>query len=243
MSITVGIDLGTTNSAVAIHDGESPRLILNDVGSNLTPSAIWEDPSGKLVFGSVAYQKAGAASRFKRSMGSNTSFEVGTHSLSPEECSALVLRKLVVDAERSLGDEISSAVITVPANWKDAPRRATETAGRLAGLKVERLINEPTAAAMAYGLRADADGKTIAVYDLGGGTFDITLLRVRERVFDVLTSCGDEKLGGLDFDKRILELVMSRIEQQSGSRLPPVGGRAPKMELGIRVIELRGEAG
>ena len=237
MGTTVGIDLGTTNSAVAVLEGKTPRMVLSDSGSNVTPSAIWGSPSGELVVGAVAYRKAGSVRRFKRDMGSDTALQLGDRALSPEDASSLILRKLVEDAEKTLRKNVDSAVITVPANWKDGPRRATEAAGRLAGLRVERLINEPTAAAMAYGMREDADGKTIAVYDLGGGTFDITLLRIHQKVFDVITSNGDERLGGTDFDMKLMRLVLERLTGRTGYSVPPDSSQDDKMRQRMRDLE------
>ena len=151
---------------------------------------------------------------------------------------SLILRKLVEDAERTLRQPVDSAVITVPANWKDGPRRATEAAGRLAGLKVERLINEPTAAAMAYGMRDDADGKTIAIYDLGGGTFDISILRIHQKVFDVVTSNGDDRLGGVDFDQKLMALIFNRLKDRTGFSTPSEDDADDKMRQRLRDLEL-----
>jgi len=163
---------------------------------------------------------------------------VGDRILSPEECSSLILRQLKEDVERYLRESIEDVVITVPANWKDTQRRATWTAGKLAGLNVTRLINEPTAAAMAYGLRPDAEGKTIAVYDLGGGTFDITILKIRGRVFDVLTSEGDDHLGGMDFDTKLLLMVLEDLKRKHGYVLSPLGQRDAELEKRIRGLEV-----
>jgi molecular chaperone DnaK len=238
MGITVGIDLGTTNSGVAVLEGGRPRMILNDAGANITPSAVWQQPTGEICVGGVAYKKAGSARRFKRMMGSDSVLRVGDADLAPEEASSLILRKLVEDAEKVLRQTVDAAVITVPANWKDGPRRATEAAGRLAGLRVERLINEPTAAAMAYGLRDDADGKTIAVYDLGGGTFDVTILRIQQKVFDIVTSSGDDMLGGTDFDLKLQALVLERLTSRTGYAPPAWDAADDKMRQRLRDLEM-----
>ena len=241
MGVTVGIDLGTTNSSVAFLEGNAPRMILNDTGGNITPSAVWESPTAELIVGSVAYKKGGAARRFKRMMGGAEGLTVGDRQLAPEDVSSLILRKLVEDAEKTLREKVDAAVITVPANWKDGPRRATEAAGRLAGLRVERLINEPTAAAMAFGMREDADGKTIAVYDLGGGTFDISLLRIHQKVFDVITSSGDDCLGGVDFDLMLMNLVTSRLKENQGYALLPEESQDERMRQRVRDLEYQCE--
>jgi len=237
MGVTVGIDLGTTFSAVAMLESNSPRLIRNEFERTLTPSAIWEAPSGEIYVGDQAYENAGSVRRFKRDMGTNVKLRLGERILKPEEASSLVLRKLIDDAARTMRDQIEAAVITVPANWKDGPRRATEVAGRLAGLRVERLINEPTAAAMAYGMRDDAEGKAIAVYDLGGGTFDVTLLRIHQRVFDIITSVGDDRLGGADFDLKIMKMILERLKQKSGYELPPPEAQDEKIRKSVRALE------
>ena len=216
MTRIVGIDLGTSTSEIAVFELGKPRVILNREGRAVTPSAVWESPSGELIAGGQAYEQAGSVREFKRQMGDRERLKIGAHALAPEECSALLLRYLLQYAEEDLGEEIDRAVITVPASWKDDPRRATEEAGQLAGLRVERLINEPTAAAMAFGSRPEAEGKTIAVYDLGGGTFDVTILRIHDKVFDVVTSVGDPHLGGSDIDKLVMEYVIQQIAASSG---------------------------
>src|SRR6478672_617406 len=175
MGTIVGIDLGTSTSEIAVFDFGKPAIIKNSESRPITPSAVFQSPSGELVVGEEAYQQWNAVTEFKRHMGEEGKLAIGSQALSPEECSALLLRYLLKCFQETRQEEVERAVITVPANWKDGPRRATLEAGRLAGIKVERLINEPTAAAMAFGARPEAEGKTIAVYDLGGGTFDVTI--------------------------------------------------------------------
>ena len=217
MGRIVGIDLGTSTSEIAVHDHGASRVIANPRGYTVTSSAIWQDPSGILKVGDEAKGQPGAAIEFKREMGvPDHLVAIGNRRLPPEECSSLILRHLLDYASDDLQERPKRAVITVPAKWKERPRRATEAAGHLAGLKVERLINEPTAAALAFGMSTDADGQTIAVYDLGGGTFDITLLTTRHRVFDVLTSEGDERLGGTDFDRLLMDWCLSQTEKKTG---------------------------
>lgn len=217
MGRTVGIDLGTSTSAIAVYDHGLSRVIANPRGHTVTSSSIWQDPSGVLKVGDEAKGQPEAAIEFKREMGNSQHLvSIGGQQLPPEECSSLILRHLLDYATDDLQEKPESAVITVPAKWKERPRRATEAAARLAGLKVERLINEPTAAALAFGMSTDADGQTIAVYDLGGGTFDITLLTTRHRVFDVLTSEGDERLGGTDFDRVLIDWCLLQTENETG---------------------------
>jgi molecular chaperone DnaK len=207
----VGIDLGTSTSEIAVFEFGKPTIVKNREGNAITPSAIFQQPNGELVVGEAAYSNAGAVREFKRKMDTEERLQVGSRHLLPEECSALLLRYLLASFEEERQVEVDRAVITVPANWKDTPRRATMEAGRLAGIKVERLINEPTAAAMAFGARPEAEGKTIAVYDLGGGTFDVTILRIQDKVFDVVTSVGDDRLGGSDIDALLMQHVIQQL--------------------------------
>lgn len=200
----VGIDLGTTNSLVAYWDGGKPRLIANSVGSYLTPSVISVDDNGAIYVGEIAKQRLVShpqlsVSSFKRKMGSKAKIELGKYSYSPEELSGLVLKQLKLDAESELGEPVDSAVISVPAYFNDAQRKATKIAGELAGLRVERLINEPTAAAIAYGIHEKYRESNIIVIDLGGGTFDVSVLELFEGVMEVHASAGDNYLGGEDF--------------------------------------------
>ena len=225
MGRIVGIDLGTSTSEIAVYENGAPRVVLNPRDRAVTPSAIWQDSSGELRVGDDAKGQPDAAVEFKREMGSSKyTVAFMDRRLTPEECSCLILRHLLDYATDDLQERPVRAVITVPAKWKEGPRRATEAAGRMAGLQVERLINEPTAAAIAFGVNTDSDGQTIAVYDLGGGTFDITLLKTRHRVFEVLTSEGDARLGGTDFDRLLMDWCLKQTEKDTRflpSRLDP----------------------
>jgi molecular chaperone HscC len=200
----VGIDLGTTNSLIGCYGETGPRLFTNGLGSVLTPSVVSVDESGLVIVGQpardrlVSHPQASVAS-FKRWMGTSRESCLGGHNFRPEELSALILRSLIADAEAAVGETISEAVISVPAYFSDAQRNATRAAGELAGIRVERLINEPTAAALAYGLREKSDGAHFLVFDLGGGTFDVSVLEMFEGVVEVHASAGDNFLGGEDF--------------------------------------------
>lgn len=200
----VGIDLGTTNSLIGCYDESGPRLFTNALGSFLTPSVVSVDDTGQVIVGQAACDRLvshphASVGGFKRWMGTSRESQLGTHSFRPEELSALILRSLIADAEAALGEKVSEAVISVPAYFSDAQRKATRTAGELAGIQVERLINEPTAAALAYGLRENADSANFLVFDLGGGTFDVSVLEMFEGVVEVHASAGDNFLGGEDF--------------------------------------------
>ncbi|KQZ72369.1 2-alkenal reductase [Rhodanobacter sp. Root561] len=200
----VGIDLGTTHSLIGCYDETGPRLFANALGEFLTPSVVSVDEAGQVIVGQpardrlVSHPQMSVAS-FKRWMGTSRETRLGTHSFRPEELSALILRSLLADAEAALGEKVGEAVISVPAYFSDAQRKATRAAGELAGIRVERLINEPTAAALAYGLREQSDGARFLVFDLGGGTFDVSVLEMFEGVVEVHASAGDNFLGGEDF--------------------------------------------
>jgi molecular chaperone HscC len=207
----VGIDLGTTNSAVGIWRDGRAELIPNSLGSVLTPSAVSVDDNGEFLVGLAARERqvthpGSTATAFKRFMGSNRTTMLGAnHSLRPEELSALVLRSLKADAEIFLGEPVAEAVITVPAYFNDKQRKATRRAGELAGFKVERLVNEPTAAALAYGIHELANESRFLVFDLGGGTFDVSILEIFEGVIEVRSSTGDNQLGGEDFNQVLID--------------------------------------
>ncbi|MEG3048718.1 MAG: molecular chaperone HscC [Thermomonas sp.] len=200
----VGIDLGTTHSLIGCFEGNAPRLFPNALGDLLTPSAISVGEDGGILVGQAARDRLithpqASVAAFKRWMGSSRSTRLGKREFRPEELSALVLRSLIADAEAALGEKVREAVISVPAYFGDAQRKATRAAGELAGIKVERLVNEPTAAALAYGLQERIDGSTFIVLDLGGGTFDVSILEIFDGVMQVHASAGDNHLGGEDF--------------------------------------------
>jgi len=200
----VGIDLGTTHSLIGCYDDDGPRLFANPLGSLLTPSVVAMDGDGHVLVGQAARDRlvshpGSSVANFKRWMGSPRETRLGKRVFRPEDLSALVLRSLVADAEAALGEKITEAVISVPAYFSDAQRKATRTAGELAGIRVERLVNEPTAAALAYGLQERPDGSRFVVFDLGGGTFDVSVLEMFEGVVEVHASAGDNFLGGEDF--------------------------------------------
>ncbi len=206
----VGIDLGTTNSLIALWDNGATRLIPNSLGQMLTPSCVSVDEDGAILVGQAARERLqthpqASAANFKRLMGSDKTFHLGKRAFRPEELSALVLRSLKEDAEAALGHPVTEAVITVPAYFSDAQRKATRTAGELAGLKVERLLNEPTAAALAYGIHLRDGESKFLVFDLGGGTFDVSVLDLFDSVMEVRASAGDNYLGGEDFVTALVE--------------------------------------
>ena len=220
MGRAIGIDLGTTNSCVAILDGDTPKVIANKEGYRTTPSVVSFMPDGTYKVGNLAKRQAAVNPKrtcfsIKRQMGSNFRLKIDGHDYSPQELSALILKKLKVDAEEYLGEEVTDAVITVPAYFDDAQRQATKVAGRIAGLNVLRIINEPTSAALAYGLD-NAKEQKILVFDLGGGTFDISLIEIADGVIDVLSTSGDNFLGGDDFDERIVEIICREIKKLYG---------------------------
>jgi molecular chaperone HscC len=220
----VGIDLGTTNSLVGMWKAGKSELIPNALGSFLTPSAVSVDGDGAVLVGLSARERLlshprQSAASFKRYMGSHRTFQLGAKTFRAEELSALVLQALKADAEAFLGQPISEAIITVPAYFNDAQRKATKAAGEMAGLKVERLLNEPTAAALAYGLQEGAGERKILVLDLGGGTFDVSILEMFEGVMEVRASAGDNFLGGEDFVDVIVDRFMAEVGVSAG--IPP----------------------
>jgi molecular chaperone HscC len=213
--VIIGIDLGTTNSLVAAWDGEKARILPNALGNLLTPSVVGLDDQGQLIAGSIALERLHThphltASLFKRYMGSARETRLGASTYRAEELSAMLLRSLKADAERALGEPVHEAVISVPAYFNDAQRKATRTAGELAGLKIEKLVNEPTAAALAYGLE-QRNESTFLVFDLGGGTFDVSILELFEGVMEIRASAGDNFLGGEDFDDLLVAHFIARI--------------------------------
>ena len=219
MSKAVGIDLGTTNSVVAVLEGGEPTVIANSEGNRTTPSIVAFKGSEVLV-GELAKRQAitnpdNTIRSIKRKIGSKWSEKFGEKEYTPQEISARILQKLKRDAESYLGEEIKEAVITVPAYFNDAERQATKEAGQIAGLEVLRIINEPTAAALAYGLENDSDQK-ILVFDLGGGTFDVSVLEISEGVFEVKSTSGDTSLGGDDWDERVIKWIVDKFKSSSG---------------------------
>ncbi len=213
----LGIDLGTTNSAVGLWTNEGPVLIPNSLGDLLTPSAVSIADDGALLVGMAARERQVThpqmtATTFKRYMGSTRSTRLGSLNLSPEELSSLVLRSLKADAETYLGDQVDKAVITVPAYFSDRQRKATVKAGQLAGLNVERLVNEPTAAALAYGIQNLEEETPFLMFDLGGGTFDVSLIQIFDGVVEVRASAGDNRLGGEDFNDALIALAVEKLQ-------------------------------
>ena len=220
MSKIIGIDLGTTNSCVAVLEGGEPKVIANAEGNRTTPSVVAFKGEEELV-GEVAKRQAvtnvkNTISSIKRKMGTNEKVEAGGKKWTPEEISAKILGKLKKDAESYLGEKVTKAVITVPAYFNDAERQATKNAGKIAGLEVERIINEPTAAALAYGLDKQDKLQTILVYDLGGGTFDVSILELGDGVFEVKATSGNNRLGGDDFDARVTDYLVSEFKKDHG---------------------------
>ena len=220
MAKVLGIDLGTTNSCMAVIEGGESVVIPNAEGNRTTPSVVAFRKDGERLVGDVAKRQAimnpdRTIASVKRQMGTRRRYDIDGHAYSPEEISAFILQKLKVDAEAYLGEEVTKAVITVPAYFDDSQRTATKNAGEIAGLEVLRIINEPTAASLAYGLEKKAD-ETILVYDLGGGTFDVSLLDVGDGVFEVKATSGDTKLGGDDFDQAVVEWLVEEFKRENG---------------------------
>lgn len=220
MAKTIGIDLGTTNSCVAVIEGGEPVVIPNAEGNRTTPSVVAFSKSGERLVGQVAKRQAvtnpnRTVSSIKRQMGTDYKVNIDSKDYTPQEISAMILSKLKADAESYLGSTVTEAVITVPAYFTDAQRQATKDAGKIAGLNVKRIINEPTAAALSYGIDKENDQK-IMVYDLGGGTFDVSVIEMGDGVQEVLATAGNNKLGGDDFDKRIIDWLVSGFKSESG---------------------------
>ena len=223
MSKIIGIDLGTTNSCVAVLEGGEPVVIANAEGTRTTPSVVAFSKTGERMVGQVAKRQAvtnadRTVSSIKRHMGENYHVTIDGKGYTPQEISAMILQKLKADAESYLGQAVTEAVITVPAYFSDAQRQATKDAGKIAGLDVKRIINEPTAAALAYGLDKESEQK-IMVYDLGGGTFDVSILDIGDGIIEVLATAGDTHLGGDDFDQRIMDYMVAEFKKSEGINL------------------------
>ncbi len=230
MSKIIGIDLGTTNSCVAVMEGGEAVVIPNAEGARTTPSVVAFSKTGERMVGQVAKRQAitnpeRTISSIKRDMGSDRKIDIDGKSYSPQEISAMILQKLKADAEAYLGEKVTEAVITVPAYFNDAQRQATKDAGVIAGLDVKRIINEPTAAALAYGVDKETDQK-IMVYDLGGGTFDVSIIEMGDGVQEVLATAGNNRLGGDDFDQRVIDYMAEEFKKENGIDL-----RTDKMAL------------
>lgn len=220
MGKIIGIDLGTTNSCVAVMEGGEPVVIANAEGSRTTPSVVAFSKNGERMVGQVAKRQAitnpdRTISSIKREMGTNYTVQIDDKKYTPQEISAIILQKLKTDAENYIGAPVTQAVITVPAYFTDAQRQATKDAGKIAGLEVLRIINEPTAAALAYGVDKESDQK-VMVYDLGGGTFDVSIIEMGDGVQEVLATAGNNRLGGDDFDKRIMDYIVNDFKSQTG---------------------------
>ena len=220
MAKTIGIDLGTTNSVVAVMEGGKPTVIANAEGSRTTPSIVAFSKSGERLVGQLAKRQAivnpdRTIASIKRHMGENYKVNIDGKDYTPQEISSMILRKLADDASKYLGEKVTSAVITVPAYFNDAQRQATKDAGKIAGLDVLRIVNEPTAAALAYGLEKEKSEKVL-VFDLGGGTFDVSVLEIGDGVHEVLSTSGDTHLGGDDFDQKVMDWICEEFKKQEG---------------------------
>ncbi len=234
MSKMIGIDLGTTNSCVAVIEGGEPVVIANAEGARTTPSVVAFSKTGERMVGQVAKRQAitnpdKTVASIKRQMGTDykvsIKYDDHTDTYTPQQISAMVLQKLKTDAEAYLGEKVTEAVITVPAYFTDSQRQATKDAGKIAGLEVKRIINEPTAAALAYGIDKENDQK-IMVYDLGGGTFDVSIIEMGDGVQEVLATAGNNRLGGDDFDQRIINWMVEEFKKENGIDL-----RSEKMAM------------
>lgn len=220
MSKIIGIDLGTTNSCVAVMEGGKPTVIANAEGARTTPSVVAFTKTGERLIGEPAKRQAvtnaeKTISSIKREMGTDQKRAIDDKKYSPQQISAMILQKLKADAESYLGEKVTEAVITVPAYFNDAQRQATKDAGKIAGLDVKRIINEPTAAALAYGLDNEKE-QNIMVYDLGGGTFDVSIIEIAEGVITVLATNGDTFLGGDDFDNKVTQWMIEEFKKAEG---------------------------
>ena len=231
MAKVIGIDLGTTNSCVAVLEGGEPQIIANNEGMRTTPSVVAFTKDGERIVGEPAKRQAvtnaeRTVTSIKTHMGTDYKVDIDGKGYTPQEISAIILQKLKADAEGYLGQQVTEAVITVPAYFTDAQRQATKDAGRIAGLDVKRIINEPTAAALAYGMDKLDEEKKILVFDLGGGTFDVSILEIGDGTFEVLATAGNNRLGGDDFDKVIIDYLADEFKKAEGVDL-----RSDKMAL------------
>ena len=238
MGKTIGIDLGTTNSCVAVMEGGEPVVIPNPEGARTTPSVVAFSKTGERMVGQVAKRQAvtnadRTISSIKREMGTNYKVTIDGKSYTPQEISAMILQKLKADAEAYLGEPVTEAVITVPAYFTDAQRQATKDAGKIAGLDVKRIINEPTAAALAYGVDKETDQK-IMVYDLGGGTFDVSIIEMGDGVQEVLATAGNNRLGGDDFDQRLINYFVEEFKKENGMTCPATRWRCRDSKRPLR---------
>ena len=220
MSKIIGIDLGTTNSCVSVIEGGEPVVIPNAEGARTTPSVVAFSKDGERMVGNVAKRQAitnpeKTISSIKRHMGSDYKVNIDGKAYTPQEISAIILQKLKSDAEAYLGEKVTEAVITVPAYFTDSQRQATKDAGKIAGLDVKRIINEPTAAALAFGIDKEDDQK-VMVYDLGGGTFDVSIIEMGDGVQEVLATAGNNHLGGDDFDKKVMDYIIAQFKSETG---------------------------
>ena len=220
MAKIIGIDLGTTNSCVAVYEGGEPTVIPNPEGARTTPSVVAFSKTGERLVGQVAKRQAitnpdRTIMSIKRDMGTSRKVRIDNSEYTPQQISAMILQKLKADAEAYLGTSVTQAVITVPAYFSDAQRQATKDAGKIAGLEVMRIINEPTAAALAYGVDKENDQR-VMIFDLGGGTFDVSLLEISDGVFEVLATAGNNRLGGDDFDQRIIDWIAEQFKAENG---------------------------
>ena len=245
MARAVGIDLGTTNSCVAVLEGGEPTVITNAEGSRTTPSVVAFAKNGEVLVGEVAKRQAvtnvdRTIRSVKRHIGTDWSVQIDDKTFNPQQISAFILQKLKRDAEAYLGEDVTDAVITVPAYFEDAQRQATKEAGQIAGLNVLRIVNEPTAAALAYGLDKGEAEQTILVFDLGGGTFDVSLLEIGEGVVEVRATSGDNHLGGDDWDERIVDWLVEKFKSSNGIDLTKESlAHARKMVVGTGSSKFR----
>ena len=230
MGKVIGIDLGTTNSCVAVFEGGEPIVIPNPEGARTTPSVVAFAKNGERMVGQVAKRQSvtnpdGTVMSIKREMGTAYKVTIDGKQYTPQEISAMILQKLKADAEAYLGTTVTEAVITVPAYFTDAQRQATKDAGKIAGHDVKRIINEPTAAALAYGMDKEAEQK-VMIFDLGGGTFDVSVLEISDGIFEVLATAGNNRLGGDDFDNRVMNWIADTFKAENGIDL-----RSDKMAM------------